>query len=263
MSELLFLGTGAADWRIEDRGQGPRSQGPGFFRRNSAALLDRRLLLDCGRHIFDFAEAAGEPALYDGVTDILITHSHSDHFCRDSILTLAGRQKLRLGCDRHVMQAVGPHPNIEYPVFEPCHEAQMGAYRVMPVIASHSVPLDADNVAMHYIVTAPDGKTLFYGLDGAWFFGPSWLVMKKYRFDAMVLDCTVGDADDWRLCEHNTIPMLRTLTKGIREAGMLADGGQIVASHMARALHGPHEETAAILSAFGVAAAYDGMKLAF
>ena len=142
-------------------------------------------------------------------------------------------------------------------------ETAVGDYTVMPLIASHSVPLDSEHTAMHHIVTTPEGKTLFYGLDGAWFFGPSWLVMKEYRFDAMVLDCTVGDSDDWRLFEHNTIPMLRTMTKGIREAGLVKDGGQLIASHMARTLHGSHEETAAILAGFGMAAAYDGMKIDF
>ncbi len=258
MSELLFLGTGAADWDI-----GKRDAAGGFFRRNSAALLDGRLMLDCGRHVFDFAEASGCPDLYAGVTDIVFTHSHSDHFSADSVRTLAGRQPLRVWGDRRIGEALAGVPGVTYTALEPFREVRIGDCAVMPLIASHSVPLDAENTAMHHIVTTPEGKTLFYGLDGAWFFGPSWLVMKEYRFDAMVLDCTVGDSDDWRLFEHNTIPMLRTMTKGIREAGLLKDGGQLIASHMARTLHGSHEETAAILAEFGMIAAYDGMRVEF
>jgi len=59
VSEILFLGTGAADWFIEEKGD--------FFRRNSAALLNGDLMIDCGAHIFDFRESFGESDLYDGL----------------------------------------------------------------------------------------------------------------------------------------------------------------------------------------------------
>jgi len=51
MAELLFLGTGAADWTMEDKVPGKE------FRRNSAALLDKTVMLDCGSYIFDLARA--------------------------------------------------------------------------------------------------------------------------------------------------------------------------------------------------------------
>lgn len=78
MSKILFLGTGADDWDIKNR--------EGFFRRNSAALLNSNLMIDCGRHIFDFAECEGQKGLYDNVSDIIITHSHGDHFQVASVL---------------------------------------------------------------------------------------------------------------------------------------------------------------------------------
>ena len=59
---LLFLGTGAADWKMEHKETYPD------FRRYSAALVNDDLLIDCGPHIFDFAESIGRPDLYDGVT---------------------------------------------------------------------------------------------------------------------------------------------------------------------------------------------------
>ena len=56
--ELLFLGTGAADWNISKRVEGE------FFRRFSSALVDGALLIDPGPHIFDFAEKNGTPELF-------------------------------------------------------------------------------------------------------------------------------------------------------------------------------------------------------
>lgn len=256
MEELVFLGTGAADWSMEHKSAG-------FFRRNSAALLNRDLMIDCGPHIFDFAESMHEKALYDTVTDVIITHSHSDHFCRESILTLADRQKIRVGCDGHMRGLIGNHPNIAFVSFAPFETANVGRYRITPLLANHHVVCSGDECAFHYIIETETGKTIFYGLDGAWMLRPSWEIMKQHRFDLMVLDCTVGDRSDWRLFEHNTIPMVRMIVEGIRSENMLAENGVIAASHLARTLHENHEKTVQILNETGVLTAYDGRKIVF
>lgn len=255
MNELLFLGTGAADWDISERN--------GFFRRNSAALLNGELMLDCGDHVFDFAEKEGLPDLFDGVTDILITHCHDDHFSPDSVRRIANRQKIRLGCCGWVKEAVGEHENIEFRLLSPLCETELGNFRVMPLLANHDVVLSGNRAAFHYVVTTPEGKKLFYGLDGAWFLRPSWNEMQNHKFDVMVFDCTVGDSDDWRLFEHNTIPMLRKMIPEILSCGILAEGGKLVASHLAKGLHQSHEHTAEILDKLGMMTAFDGMKLPF
>ena len=255
MSELLFLGTGAADWEMEQRN--------GFFRRNSAALVNRDLLLDCGAHIFDFAEERMLPDLYRSVSHILVTHDHSDHISPESVHRLAKRQKLTIGCDRSVMERIGSHPNITYTLLKPFEKVTFGSYTVIPLLANHHIVADGENYAFHHIVKTNDGKTLFYGLDSAWFLRPSWEVMKQHRFDVMVLDCTVGDKHDWRIFEHNTIPMLREQMKEIEAQNLLAEHGVAVASHFARTLHTTHEETERVLHEFGMIAAYDGMRLEF
>lgn len=255
MSELLFLGTGAADWHIEDKGD--------FFRRNSAALLNGNMMLDCGSHIFDFAVDMEESELYSDVCDILITHNHSDHFSTESVKTLAKTRKIRLGCTRAVMEKTGENPNIEYVILKPFEEVDMGEYKVIPLLANHDVVINEKDAAFHYIIKTPEGKCLFYGLDGAWFLRPSWAEMKKHKFDVMVFDATVGDRDDWRIFEHNTIPMLRFMMKEIKEQNMLKEGGYLVASHLARTLHESHEKTADILKELDMLTAFDGMRIYF
>lgn len=255
MNEILFLGTGAADWDIENDG--------GFFRRNSAALINGELMVDCGSQIFDFAQSVNNENLYDGVTDIIITHNHSDHLNKDFLLKLAEKQKIRVGCDGEVKGIIGDHPNIEFTVFTPFKSERLGKYEIIPLMANHRTVIEGDSCAFHYVIKAPDGKKLFYGLDGAWFLTSSWREMKNHEFDVMIFDCTVGDSNDWRLFEHNTIPMLRMMIEGVKMANMLADGGTLVASHLARTLHVSHEETAKILEEIDVITAFDGMKLEF
>lgn len=255
MSEILFLGTGAADWSLEDKG--------GFFRRNSAALINCDLMIDCGKHIFDFAESENEKSLYANITDIIITHRHSDHFCRDSVLKLAETNKLRVGCDNRIMQTIGAHPNIEYVNFKPFQTTNMGRYKITPLLANHDIVFDGNACAFHYIIETFDDRKLFYGLDGAWFLRPSWQEMQKHKFDTMIFDCTVGDRDDWRMFEHNTIPMLRVMINEIRNKQMINPDGTLIASHMAKELHISHEDTEEILKRINVLTAYDGMRIVF
>lgn len=255
MNEIVFVGTGAADWDINEKGN--------FFRRNSAALVNNNLLVDCGEHIFDFADSNNEPDLYKNVTDIIITHNHSDHIDGKSVSEIAENQKIRVGCCGEIQRLIGENINIDYTTFKPYEEQSIGEYKITPLLANHYVIAKGDDYAFHYIIETSDGKKIFYGLDGAWFLRPSWEEMKKHKFDVMVLDCTVGDSEDWRIFEHNTIPMLRHMTGEIRNRGMLSENGMIVASHLARTLHVSHAETEKILKEFGVTAAYDGFKISF
>lgn len=252
---LLFLGTGAADWKMEHKAT------HADFRRYCAALVNDDLMIDCGPHIFDFAESCGNPDLYQNVQDILITHGHSDHFRAESVLKLAENQKIRLYCDRFTREKVGEHENITFVSLSPYKRRRVGRYLVTPLLANHDEVITRTKKAYHYIIQTPDGREIFYGLDGAWFLRPSWQEMLKHHFDLMVFDCTVGDSDDWRLFEHNTIPMLRKMAAEIKDKGLVKEGGQLVASHMARTLHKSHEDTAAVLKEMDMIAAYDGLKI--
>lgn len=188
MNKITFLGTGAADWDFENKEE--------FFRRYSSALINDNLLIDCTEHIFDFAKSVQNENLYDNVTDIIITHKHSDHFSKDAIFQIAKNKKIRLGCSKAIKSIIGENENIEYNIFEPFSEYEMGKYKITPLLANHDVITDGDDRAFHYIITTENGKNVFYGLDGAWFLRPSWEIMKKRKYDIMVFDCTVGDSDD-------------------------------------------------------------------
>lgn len=254
MSEILFLGTGAADWNIANKTDD--------FRRFSSALVNGELLLDCTDHIFDFAKDFDFYG-FASVTDIIITHNHDDHFCRETVLKLAENRKIRVGCSKEIKEIIGENENIEFVVFSPFKETTVGKYRVIPILANHDIVADGDAYAFHHIIYTPDNKCIFYGLDGAWFLRPSWQEMKKHKFDVMVFDCTVGDRDDWRIFEHNTIPMIRFMVKEIENVKILSPNAKMIASHIARTLHVSHEDTERTLKEIDVMTAFDGMKVEF
>ena len=84
--KLHFLGTGAADW---DLSLADASQD---FRRNSSLLIDDRLLIDPGACLFEFEKTFGYTGLYAGVSDIVNTHPHSDHWSEEPVRRVQRRQ---------------------------------------------------------------------------------------------------------------------------------------------------------------------------
>ena len=78
MFEFTFLGTCAADFNGELLATEYKDKFGKDARRASCALLDGKYMIDCGPHAIDALRIAGV-ALSD-ITDIFMTHLHSDHF---------------------------------------------------------------------------------------------------------------------------------------------------------------------------------------
>lgn len=249
--KILFLGTGAADWAMEDKRKGE------FFRRNSSTLIDGKLLVDPGAYVFDYVDDCGDPRLLDEVRYVLVTHNHSDHVNADTVRRLACGRELTILCPKPAQDRIGQVDGVKFITPEIYREEKLGDHSVLPLLANHDDVLNA----FHYIIKTPDGKEIFYGLDGAWFLRPTWEEMKSHKFHVAILDCTVGDFDDWRLFEHNTVPMLRKMVAEMRRLGMIAEGGKLVASHLARTLHPSHEECVRIFGELGMLTAFDGMEI--
>lgn len=261
--KLLFLGTGAADWKIETRREGE------FWRRFSSSLIDGTLLLDPGPHIFDFAEKNGTPALYDGVKDILCTHSHPDHVNVNTIRTLCAGKPVTLWGDdairRRVVREMGEEASLV--TFRHLHHgewADVGDYRVLPLHSNHSTG-DAFETTLNYVIEKDD-KRLFYGLDGAWLLRESWNVMRALpgSFDAMIFDLTCGeDNDEFRFAEHNTLSMLRLMLAGMKNKRnhVIGPDTKLYGDHMAKMLHTDHETLCRTVEPDGITIAYDGMEI--
>jgi hypothetical protein len=136
------------------------------------------------------------------------------------------------------------------------YEVAEGIY-VTGMPANHA---DAMN-PQHFIFEIGE-KKLFYGCDGGWLLNATYNYMRKQEFDLMVLDCTVGDyVGDFRLGEHNSIPMIRLMLPSFRTTGITTDQTAILLSHIAPSLHGPHAETEKIARDMGCILAYDGLTI--
>ncbi len=256
--KLLFLGTGAADWVISSRTPGIE------WRRFSSTLLDRTLLIDPGPHIFDFAEQNNLPGIFEDLTDIIITHSHGDHFSPENLVRLAGGGRpCRVfgdpACLRKLRSRLGEDVAIDFRPVAPGERFLAGDYSILPLKANHATE-DKDEIPLNYIISR-GGKNIFYGLDTGWLPTESWREIRKIKFDCMVLELTVGNITpgDDRIFSHTSIPMLKIMLETFREQGCAPEGCKIIVTHLARSLHTSHAETAASLAPYGVDIAYDGL----
>lgn len=261
--ELLFLGTGAADWNLSQR------RGGEFFRRFSSLLVDGTLLIDPGPHIFDFAECAQDSHLFCNVRSVAITHSHADHVNADSLKKLANIAAndggIAIYCDaavRDMLIARGVSGDtVEYTVLLPFAEySTADGYIIIPCRSNHGVYLDGE-CTLNYIVKK-DGRSFFYGLDSGWIMYDTWQVIKKERPQTVIFECTLGNCPgDDRMFGHTGIPMLEIMIETMRAQHGPADDAAYYTSHMARTLHGTHEQLVRQLKPLGVIPAYDGMKV--
>lgn len=249
---IQFLGTGAADFspllKTTCREALDRNA-----RRSSAIVIEGRYLIDCGPHVADSLRIQGLDA--GAVTDLLVTHFHSDHFDRENAARIAAQtaQPLR------IWHRAGAKPEpIEHTVFcpvEPGQHFQAGALECVALAANHT------EFPLHYDLEW-NGTRLFYGCDGAWVLNETFYAMRHRNYDCMILDGTVGDYNgDFRLGEHNSIPMIRLMAASFRNEQVIAPEGQLWLSHIARTLHEPHDKLSALLESEGMHAAFDGLEL--
>ncbi len=259
--KLTFLGTGAADWDIN--AFSPDAP----FRRNSGALINDDLILDPGPHIFHFAKHNGTPDMFQNVKNLIVTHSHGDHFDPWTVAELCRLYGCTLWADKTCMdklrllvgERAASYVNFRETVIN--LDYKIGNYTVTPLRANHATELP-DETPRIYLVQEGD-RILFYGCDSSWIPTTSWNIIREKPVNAMVMELTCGEIapDDWRIFEHNTLDMLRLMLKMFRKYNLFASDVKYYVSHMARTLHTDHDTLVKTLAPLDVTPAYDGMVI--
>lgn len=222
--EVLFLGTGAADWPAE----ASACEGT-TFRRFSSLLIDGQLLIDPGPRVPDALETFRVDA--SAIRYVLNTHPHADHYCEAVMESLQdkGAQFIPLQAGDTVC---------------------LGGYTVQAFRANHAIK------TVHLLIT--DGRSrLYYALDGAWLQYEEAQLLRTAPVDLLVLDGTVGwQEDDPRVFEHNNLRMVVDMKRSLQPYV-----GRFFITHMAYTLHGDHEELVEQMKPYGIDVACDGLQL--
>ena len=258
--KVTFLGTGAADWDIRAYRDGE------FFRRNSSILINDDLLVDPNSHIFHFAEKNGTPDLFKNVKNIIVTHSHGDHFTPETVARLCVGKDCTVwadpACQRKLIRALGEETaaRINFNETKRNRDYEIGGYKVTSLRSNHATE-DPDEDTRLYLIEQ-DGRILYYGCDSAWIPTVSWNVIREKPVNAMVLELTCGETAtyDWRIFEHNTPEMLDIMLTMFKKYNLFAPDVKYYVSHLARTLHTDHEGLVEYLKPRGVTPAYDGFS---
>lgn len=256
-TKLLFLGTSAANFlpRLKTDCKDCFDKDA---RRASCLLIGEHCLIDCGMYVLESLRIAGTDI--SKITDVFVTHLHADHFVPEHVAEIArGKEKpLRVWVRRDAQ--LPDISNIEV-VHMPLKTvmAVSDKITVETIDANH----DPNSFPQHFIFTI-GGKQLLYALDGAWFLTESYRYLRDRNLDMAVLDATCGDyAGDYRIGEHNSIPMIRLMLPSLKKWGAINEQTRVYLSHLAPKLHLSHEETVALVAKDGLQVAYDGLELDF
>ncbi len=260
---IRFLGTGAADWPCEGYPEVARELLSGSFRGYSSILVNGKVLVDCGPTVPAALSVFGSGL--SGLSDILITHTHRDHFSLEALEEIAetrkSPEKMNLWLEQGAMEKAASLAgmfNIQALVLGKA--AGINHCSILSLPANHRVSHSRET-PLHFLFSHL-GKHFLYALDGSWLSTAAWKAIQNLQLDAIIWDGTIGDLPgDYRMFAHNNIPMIRMMNQTLRENGVYSPSTRIILSHLARNLHPSHHELQARLADEGMEAAHDGMEV--
>ena len=246
---IVLLGTGSADgWPNPFCGcpSCAAERAAGRSRAPSSALVDGRILIDCGPTTPHLPGDVGITLQH--VEHVLVTHGHPDHLHPAFLLTrawTAPRTTLHVWGPPRAMDLcrdwLGPDSMVELHVLEPRQSVELetsaGTYLVRALAAQHAHG-DGDVMAeeaLLYAVTAPDGHRLLYATDTGPL-GAAALGLLDRPFDAVLIDETFGDKSDHGT-GHLDLQALPGALGSLRECGAVIPTTVVAATHLSH--HNP------------------------
>ena len=221
---LRFLGTGAADWTEPNP--------DGEYRRFTSTLFDSCLLIDVTASVLE------EIPDTDTIKDVLFTHSHKDHFDLEALKQLA---PCRVWAHESWANEI-EGPGLEVHGLRICDSIDIAGFHITPMPSNHSTTKEYETT-LHYLIEK-EAKQLLYATDGAWLLNEEHRIIGDRQLDAAIFDATIGDGHegDWRIFEHNSMSMIRLMTKTMIQTGRLKQGAPVFLTHFARTLNLSQQE---------------------
>lgn len=223
--KITFIGTGAADHNWSRYGE------PGILG-STATLIDDRLLIDCGPSVPAALKRFGKE--YAQITDIVVTHRHSDHFSLDSLkkITAECTGRIRLFGPPQVCELAKPFCQVQALDFG--SRFQAGGYDFLTLPANHTVE-DIFEKTFLYLISGAQ-RTLLYALDTAWLPTLAYRLLAKTPLDGVIWDATMSEPCNWRNFEHTDPVMFSMMRKTLTFNGNISEKTRIWFDHRARSL---------------------------
>ncbi len=229
---IKTLGTGASDhdWS--------RLGAPGV-RGSASTLIDGHLLIDCGSTGNANLTRASIPP--NALTDLVITHSHGDHFHVGEIRKVienrtSDQPPLTVWAVPQALAKLEQHIPGRFigKALAPGTMFDIGRCHLTALPANHQLP-DLSEHALHYLIETPCGN-LLYALDGAWMLKQTRQLIGKKRLNMIIWDATMSKTGDTRIFEHNDLAMIGMMMQSLATTGCVDSKTVCVLDHVARTL---------------------------
>lgn len=246
-----------------------RKVGGKEVRHRTSYMLDDDTLIDFSP---DMLALSGAGLDLTDIEHILITHSHSDHFDLETMLTrssfnaIGGPKKpLHIYGNEEVVRAVENYlehrPSVKQGVFTHLLEyektVQVGKYSVTPLKSTH---IQEEN-CLAYLIN--DGGKYYLHLTDSSF--PEnevfeYIRIHKIKLALVALDCTCGGSD-LEFYGHMNLKQNIQVKERFEQIGAIDSSSIVIATHIAHCSGFTHEEFSIKAAQYGIGVAYDGLTL--
>ena len=266
--KIHYLGTAAAEgWPAVfcqcDACKAAREMGGKNIRTRSSVLIDDELLLDLPPDTY--LHALREGLELGRVQQLLITHSHQDHFYpqelamrKEPYAHLRSEQELEVWGNQDVVAQLSELDlrTVSLKAVKPGDTFKAGRFTVTALPAAHM--LDRTETALLYILD--DGRTkIFYAHDSGWYPEETWQFLEGANLQLVNFDCTNGPLPYRR--GHMGIPAILEAKARLEEIGALASDAKCVITHFSHNGGLLHHQLEEHVAGTGLLVAYDGMIL--
>ena len=246
-----------------------RRAGGKSIRTLSQTLINDDLLIDfpydTSAHCINFGMELGE------IGNVLITHSHSDHYVpimlgvRGGVfahnmkyekINFYGPADLKEICDK---EEIGEkiRENIVFNEMTHGVRRHIGDYLVTSISALHA----PERGSLNYVIEQ-GGKSLLYLIDSGY---PTDETLKYLKenfapFDAVIMDATMGVAPAGAYIYHMGFAENIMLREKLLALGMAGESTRFIAAHITHNKAETHEKTEAFFEGTGIEVSYDGFE---
>ena len=231
------------------------------YRRFSTLLIDEKILIDPSEDIFEFTETFMLSGILDDVKDVFITHSHLDSFSASAIETLAKRTKIRVYASETLKDEITSITNVEFVQIDPFSLQKIGAFSVLALPANHATDIPREKT-LNFLIES-QGKSIFYGIDGAFIDADAFRVLREITLDVAVLDFALGLSEySAESANHNNLSSVCTVRDILLASGVATDDTKFILSHIPSGKKNPtHDEVREAIAELPFTLAYDGYFL--
>lgn len=256
--EVALLGTGAAagwpnPWCTCASCSAARDAG--IDRGQTAALVDGRLLIDCGPEVPRAAARLGHDLA--GVRTVLLTHSHPDHVGPAALLSRhwAGRREpLTVAGPPAALDLlrdwIGPDDPVTLTPLAAGDRTLLDGFSVTALAADHGDVTTGE--CLLYDVTAPDGERLLTATDTGPLPPEALAAVTDRSYSVVLLECT-----GQRAGRHHDLPAFAETLAELRRRGAVSAATTVAAVHLGHR-NPPPAELERRLASLGALAPRDG-----